>query len=163
MLIRDLAATFDRIEPMANPYLLTGAGLSAIAALLHVGCIIFGPSWYRFFGAGERMVRLSAAGHMAPALITTGIAVVLAFWSLYALSGAGVIPRLPLTRVALCLIAGIYLVRGLAGLVLAVVAPGGRGVAFWCWSSVICLGIGALYLLGTRQVWSVLSAGVDHA
>jgi hypothetical protein len=144
---------------MANPYLLAGAVLSAIAALLHLCCIFFGPSWYRFFGAGERMAQLSAAGHIAPALITTGVAGVLALWSLYALSGAGLIPKLPLVRVALCAITGIYVLRGLAGFVLAVVAPGERSVAFWCWSSLICLGIGALHLVGTRQVWSQLSRG----
>ena len=147
------------LNDMANPYLLAGAALSAIAVLLHLCCIFFGPSWYRFFGAGERMARLSAAGHIAPALITTGIAAVLALWSLYALSGAGVIPRLPFMRIALCLITGICIFRGLAGFVLAAVAPGERGVAFWCWSSVVCLGLGALYLVGTRQVWSQISGG----
>jgi hypothetical protein len=144
---------------MANPYLLAGAALSAIAALLHLCCIFFGPSWYRFFGAGERMAQLSAAGSIVPTLITAGIAAVLVLWSLYALSGAGVILRLPLIRLALCIITGIYVLRGLAGLALAVVAPGERGVAFWCWSSAICLSIGALYLVGTRQVWSQLSRG----
>ena len=29
-------------------------------------------------------------------------------------------------------ITGIYLLRGIAGLVLAIAAPGERGVAFWC-------------------------------
>lgn len=136
-----------------NYYLVAGAILSAIAALLHIGCILFGPSWYRFFGAGDRMVRLSAAGSMIPTAITTGIVVVLGVWSLYALSGAGLIAELPLLRIALFAIAGVYLARGLAGLVLAVVAPGSRGVRFWLWSSAICLGIGALYLTGTLQVW----------
>ena len=144
---------------MTNPHLLFGSALSAIAALLHLGCIFFGPSWYRFFGAGERMAQLSAAGHIAPTLITTGIAVVLGTWSLYALSGAGVIPRLPLVRTGLCIITGIYLLRGIAGFALTSVAPGERSVAFWCWSSLICLGIGALYLVGTRQVWFQLSRG----
>lgn len=142
---------------MPNRYLLGGAALSAIAALLHLACIIFGPSWYRFFGAGERMAQLSAAGRIGPAIITTGIAGVLILWALYALSGAGVISRLPLTRTALCTIAGIYLLRGLSGFVLAVAAPGERSVAFWCWSSLICLAIGALYFFGTRQAWSQLS------
>jgi hypothetical protein len=141
---------------MANPYLIAGAALSAIAALLHVACIFFGPSWYRFFGAGERMVRLSAAGSIVPTVITTIIATVLMIWSLYALSGAGIIPRLPLLRLALCAITGIYLLRGLAGLVIAVTAPGENGASFWCWSSVICLGIGALYLAGIRQAWPQL-------
>lgn len=142
---------------MANTYLVVGAALSAIAAALHLGCIYFGPSWYRFFGAGERMAQLAAAGNSAPTLITAGIAAVLGTWSLYALSGAGVIPRLPLLRTGLCVITGIYLLRGLAGFALAATAPGERSVAFWCWSSVICLAIGTLYLIGTRRVWAELS------
>ena len=144
---------------MANPYLLAGASLSAIAALLHLGCIYFGPSWYRFFGAGERIAQLSAAGSITPTLFALAIAAGLTLWSLYALSGAGVIPRLPLIRTGLSVISGIYVLRGLAGFALAAVAPGERSVAFWCWSSLICLGIGALYLVGTRQAWSQLSRG----
>lgn len=144
---------------MPNPYLLAGAVLSALAALLHLCCIFFGPAWYRFFGAGERMVQLAAAGRIAPTLITTAIAGLLAIWSLYALSGAGIVPKLPLLRVALCLITGVYLLRGLAGFAFAAAATGGRSVAFWCLSSMICLGIGALYLVGTRQVWLQLPSG----
>lgn len=142
---------------MANPYLVTGAALTALAALLHLGCIVFGANWYRFFGAGERMAQLAEAGSPVPALVTAGIAAVLGLWSLYALSGAGLVPRLPLLRVALCAIAAIYLLRGVAGFALAAVAPGERGVAFWYWSSAICLVLGALYLVGTWQAWSRLA------
>jgi hypothetical protein len=142
---------------MANRYLLAGAALSAVAALLHLACIFFGPSWYRFFGAGERMAQLSAAGRIGPAVVTTGIAGMLMLWAIYAASGAGVIPKLPLIRTALCAITGVYLLRGLSGFVLAFVAPSERSVAFWCWSSLFCLAIGTLYLVGTRQVWPELS------
>lgn len=145
------------MDPTTHTFLIAGAVLSALAAALHIGCIIFGASWYRFFGAGERMARLSATGSRIPTVITAAIAAVLALWSLYALSAAGLIPRLPLLRLALCGIAGAYLLRGLAGLVLAVVAPGSRGIAFWCWSSMICLAIGALHLLGILRAWPRLS------
>lgn len=144
---------------MTNPFLIAGAVLSAIAALLHLGCIIFGPTWYRFFGAGERMVKLATAGSPTPAMITIGIAAVLTLWSAYALSGAGVIPKLPLLRLALGAITAVYLLRGVAGFVFAAVAPGERSVAFWIWSSLICLSIGALHFVGTRQAWSELSVG----
>jgi hypothetical protein len=97
-----------------NKFLVVGAVLSAMAALVHVGCIVFGASWYRFFGAGERMARMAAAGHWSPTAITSCIVVILSCWSLYALSGAGVIGRLPLVRTALCIITGVYLFRGVA-------------------------------------------------
>jgi len=61
--------------------LLAGGGLSAIAALLHLGCIPGGPAWYRFFGAGERMARLAEAGSWRPAVVTLSIAALLASWS----------------------------------------------------------------------------------
>lgn len=143
---------------MTHPYLLLGALFSVIAAALHLACIAFGAPWYRFFGAGEGMARLAEAGSPKPALITLGIAAVLAAWSLYALSGAGVIGRLPFVRWMLCAITAVYLLRGFAGLGLAMFAPGERSVAFWWWSSGICLVIGTLHLLGTRQAWSPLSA-----
>lgn len=143
-------------NPARNRFLLAAAAATALAALLHLGCIVFGPPWYRFFGAGERMAQLAAAGSPYPAIVTAVIAAILLLWSAYALAGAGAIRRLPLARTALCLITAIFLLRGAAGFVLAFTAPGERGVAFWCWSSVVCLGIGVLYLLGTRRAWAHL-------
>ena len=144
---------------MGNPFLISGAVLSVIAALLHLGCIIFGATWYRFFGAGERMAQLATAGSWLPALITSVIALVLATWALYAFSAAGVIPKLPLLRTAICIITSIYLLRGLAGFVFAMFAPGSNGATFWWWSSAICLTIGAVHMVGTWQVWPQLSRG----
>jgi hypothetical protein len=138
------------LEDTRNAFLIAGAILSALAAALHVGCIVFGAPWYRFFGAGERMAQLAMAGHWYPTLVTAAIASVLAAWSLYALSGAGVIRALPLLRPALCVITGIYLLRGLVILPLAVL---GKGTPFWWWSSAICLLIGAAHLVGLAQVW----------
>lgn len=62
---------------MSNPYLLSGAIMSAVAAMLHLGCIVFGAPWYRFFGAGEGMAGLAEAGSVMPAAIAMGIAAVL--------------------------------------------------------------------------------------
>lgn len=135
-----------------NYFLIAGATCSAVAALLHVGCIVFGAPWYRFFGAGERMAQLAEAGSRYPAYVSSFIVAVLATWSLYALSGAGVLPPFPFVRAALCVITAIYLVRGLAVLPLLIFTLG-RSTAFWWWSSAICLTIGTLHLLGLRQAW----------
>lgn len=142
---------------MGNPLLIAGAAGSAIASLAHLGCIVFGAPWYRFFGAGERMVRMAEAGNLRASLITAGIVVVLALWSLYALSGAGLIPRLPLVRVALCAITGVLLLRGVAGFALAAAPPDERSVTFWVVSSLICLALGGVYLMGTLRAWPSLS------
>jgi hypothetical protein len=137
-----------------NPWLITGGVLSLVAALLHIGVIIGGPDWYRFFGAGEEMARMDARGNWIPALVTLAIATILAIWAAYAFSGAGLIRRLPLMRTALVAISAVYLLRGLflVPLLLAPVAS-----AFGIWSSLIVLVYGAAYAVGTWRAWPHLS------
>lgn len=142
---------------MSSKPLVAGAILSGIAAMLHIGCIYFGAPWYRFFGAGEEMAKMAEAGSWTPGFITAGIVLVLAIWAVYALSGAGTIRRLPLLRTALCIITGIYVLRGLAALPFAWLHPE-QATAFVWWSSAICLGFGLVHLVGLKQRWWVLSA-----
>jgi hypothetical protein len=142
------------MNELMNPFLVTAALLSAAASLAHVGCIFFGADWYRFFGAGEQMARMAAAGSLQPALITAFIALVLAGWSLYAFAAAGAAFTLPLVRWVLIGITAVYLVRGLLFLPLAVLQIDlGRSMGFWYWSSAVCLVIGVLHLAGLLQVW----------
>lgn len=138
-----------------NIFLLVAGTLSAIAAILHLGCIYFGAAWYRFFGAGEKMAQLAEQGYIQPTLFTFGIFIVLATWSLYAFSAAGLILKLPLVRLALILITTIYLVRGIAGFFL-INSPMGRSSEFWLWSSAICLTFGVIHLIGLKQQWGSL-------
>lgn len=138
-----------------NYYLVAAGGLSAVAALMHVGCIVFGAPWYRFFGAGEQMAIMAEQGLIKPTIITSLIVIVLSIWSLYAFSAAGLIGRLPLIRLALTVISMIYLIRGIAGFYF-VSNPIGRSPEFWVWSSVICLSIGMLHLIGLQQQWNSL-------
>ena len=138
--------------------LLFGGLLTGAASLLHLAIIAGGPDWYRFFGAGERMARLAARGSTYPAAVTAGIAAVLGVWALYALSGAGVIRRLPLLRPALVLIAAAYLARGLLGVpaVLLVEHPYASELrarmTFMVVSSVVCVGLGLCYAAGSAAV-----------
>jgi hypothetical protein len=138
-----------------NYWLISGGMLSAIAALAHIAIIIGGPDWYRFFGAGEGMARAAAQGRMMPALITLGIATMLAIWAAYAFSGAGLIVRLPLLRTALVIISSIYLVRALA-VVPFLFTPTEQSSAFWIWSSAIVLIYGLAYAIGTWRAWPEL-------
>jgi hypothetical protein len=135
-----------------NRYLLAGAAASGTAALLHLLCIVFGASWYRFFGAGERLAQLAQAGSPVPAVITLCIAALLSLWCAYALSGAGVIRKLPFTRLALCAIAAVYCFRGLAFPSLIFFFPDNSSL-FWMVSSSISFGIGLLHVFGLKQMW----------
>ena len=139
--------------------LRTSALLTGAASILHLAIIVGGPDWYRFFGAGEEMARLAARGSLHPTLVTAAIAALLAVWAAYGLSGAGSIRRLPFTRLALVLIAGAYLTRGVLGVpaVLWVDHPytnelKGRMI-FMVVSSLVCLGLGVCYARGAAWAW----------
>lgn len=138
-----------------NKFLLCGALSSGLASLAHLGCIVFGGDWYRFFGAGEQMAQMSEQGHWYPSAVTSVIVLILAIWSLYGLSGAKLIQRLPLLRLALCVISFIYLLRGLSFVFLMPMFPE-NSLTFWLVSSGICLTIGLFYSVGTYQAWPEL-------
>lgn len=144
---------------MKNRYLIVAAMFSGVAAILHLGCIVFGADWYRFLGTGEKIAQMAEAGDIYPTIVTLGISSVLTLWALYALSGAGVIFRLPLLRLSLCCIAAIYSVRGIAFIPMMSLFPS-NSLTFWLTSSIICLLGGLLYVLGLKQAWSTL--GVSH-
>ena len=97
-----------------NRFLFTGAICSALAAVVHLGCIVFGAEWYRFFGAGEQMAKMAEEGHWYPTVTTLVIVFVLFLWSLYGFSGAKVIRRRPLLRLGFLGISLIYIARGAA-------------------------------------------------
>ena len=140
-----------------NPWLMAGGYMSLAAALLHLGAIAGGPDWYRFFGAGEEMARAAERGSWVPALMTLGIAAILAAWAAYAFAGAGRIRRLPLMRTALIVISAIYLARGLFILDPALFRRPDLSATFMIWSSLIVLVYGIAYAVGTWRAWPYLS------
>ena len=137
-----------------NHWLIAGGWLSVVASLLHVACIFGGPDWYRFFGAGEALAQADARGEWYPAMLTTAIAAVLATWAAYAFAGAGLIRRLPLMRTALIAISAVYLARGL--FIIPVVLQEQARTPFNIWSSLIVLGYGIAYAIGTWKAWPQL-------
>lgn len=141
-----------------NKLLAAGAALSGLAALLHLACLAVGAPLFRLLGAGEQMAQLHLAGHWYPTVATLVIASVLTVWSAYALSGAGLIRKLPLLRTLLSAITGIYILRGVAFVPVMAYFPG-NSMTFWIASSSICLVLGIVHLVGLRQSWSRLGGG----
>ncbi|MCS4296122.1 hypothetical protein M2375_004375 [Comamonas sp. BIGb0152] len=136
--------------------LLIGAAFSAVAALAHLACIAIGPKAYRFMGAGERMAQAAEAKYLRPSLVTLSLAGVLFLWTVFALSGAGVLEqRLPLTKWALLGISTVYLARSVASPFLKAKFPE-NSTAFWLISSGICGCIGLLHAYGTWSLWPTL-------
>lgn len=145
---------------MSQSILVFAGLLSAAASVAHIGVVLGGPSWYRFFGAGERMATLAEKKSFVPVIVTLGIAFVLGIWALYAFSAADIGVRMPLIKPVLAVITGIYLLRGVGGLIAPLVSNHPaileNSKLFWFWSSAICLFIGAVHLLGLAYVWTSL-------
>lgn len=145
-----------------TPWLLGGAALSFAAAALHIAMIFGGPEWYRFFGAGEQIATAAERGSLMPAAITSGIAILLTLWALYALSGAGRVRRLPLLRTGLVVISAIYLARGLLLVPVIFLVPYPEG-AFDYWSSAIVLLYGLVMAIGTWKAWPAMQPALAAA
>jgi len=143
--------------PQAKIWLIIGGSLSLAAALLHAGCIVGGPPWYRFFGAGEDILQAAARGSWMPVVVTMGIVALLTTWAAYAFSGAGLIIKLPLLRTGLVVISAIYLVRGMVLFFPSAFQRPDLSEAFLVWSSAIVLVFGLVYAIGTWRAWNTLS------
>ena len=136
----------------------TIAGLMSFSAsVLHIAIIFGGPAWYRFFGAGEAMAQMATQQLLKPTLITLSIAAILAIFGSYAWSAAGIIPRLPFLKIVLIGIFSIYLLRGLAGLILPLVSNHPsitqNSASFWLWSSLICMIFAMTHLKALIDHW----------
>jgi hypothetical protein len=90
-------------------FVLLFAGILSFCAAAFQLAISLVPKWSAFFGAGGELV----SKPLVLLLLGAGVAVLLAIWGLYGLSGAGLIRRLPLLRLAIFLIGAIYIYRGL--------------------------------------------------
>lgn len=139
-----------------NIFLILGAVFSSLAALLHVGVILGGGPWYRFFGAGEKFASAAEAGKAYPAVVTAGIALMLAAWAGFALSGAGVTAPWPFLKFGLSAITAIYLLRGAVIFPMLLFARS-KVTPLLLWSSAVCLVIGGVHLVGLAQVWETLA------
>lgn len=139
-----------------NPWLRAGGIASAAAGLAHLACIVGGPAWYQAMGAPDSFARAAGRGMWTPALVTAGIAALLGVWAAYALSGAGVIGRLPLLRFGLIAITAVYLARGLMLFAPSLLNRPDLSQRFIVWSSLIVLAMGLLHAIGLWRGWNDL-------
>jgi hypothetical protein len=137
----------------ANPLLLAGAALSAVAGLLHFACIVLGAPAFRWLGAGERLARRAERGDVQPRLIAFAIGAALCLCAGLALSVAGVLPPWPPAAPLLAVYAAVLGLRALAFPLLRPVFPE-NSMAFWWLSSALCLGMALLHALGLAQIWA---------
>ena len=142
-----------------NIWLIAAGGMSLVAGLAHLACIVGGTSWYLFLGAPRAFAYAAGRGELQPALFTAGLAIVILAWAAFAFSAAGMLRRLPLTKTALVAISFVLILRG-ASYFIAPLWSGWRpdlSPTFMFWSSLITLVMGMCFALGAWQAWPQLS------
>lgn len=141
---------YEKVMTLVQCFLIFGAITGFVAALGHIGCMLFGAKWYLFFGAGERLAKLADEKDIRHILITSPIVIVLLIWTLYGLSGAGIIIKLPMLALGLSSISFILIMRAFVGFYFAIFnnsqAAKTNSKLFWIISSFICLAMGIAYL-----------------
>lgn len=136
-----------------NDYLLLASILNMVIALLHLLCIPMGETMFRFLGAGEEMARMAASGDWRPRIVVIVIASVFLVFAIYALSGAGWVKPLPHLKLVLIGITTIFLARALLFPLLKPLFPSNSKM-FWWITSMICLVIGCIHLMGIMRLGS---------
>ena len=136
----------------SKAFLIAGGVISAVIAIVHV-VLILKPAWWRYIsGAVESpLAPMAEQGSTVTIIASVVLTLIFAIWSLYAVSGAGLIGPLPLLRTALIVIGAIYILRSLFIFTeINMVRTQGYPLQFVVFSS-ISLVAGLLYLIGVWQ------------
>jgi hypothetical protein len=96
-----------------NKFLIVGGIIAGLTAFWHLLMIIGGPNWYAFARAPRYIVESAKAGTLIAPLGAVAIATLMFTCAAYAFSGAGIIGKIPLLKLALPIISCICLVRGI--------------------------------------------------
>ncbi len=140
--------------------LFWGAVASFAAALLHVIVVLVGPAAYSYFG-GPELARLADAGSSIPAAMTLSLAALFTVFGVYGLSGAGILPRLPMLHVVLLIVGGVYAFRGLSVVEQSLsffLSPESVPLRMPLYS-LIALITGGLYIVGVMKSWDRTHSG----
>ncbi|HEY2346923.1 MAG TPA: hypothetical protein VGH80_13780 [Xanthomonadaceae bacterium] len=125
--------------------LLAGCGAS-VGALIHIAAVLGGPSWYVFFRAPPFIVASARAGTWPAPTSALAIALAMGICAAYAFSAAGRLPRLPLLRTGLAIVAVVCLLRGVLLVPFVVLHPS-LVDTFAVVGSLVWLAVGACFAL----------------
>jgi len=120
-------------------------------AVAHMSCIILGSECYAVQMAPPQIVESAINGTWLAPIGTTIVSTIFVIFGLYALSGAGIIRKLPLQKFGIYTIATLCLIRGLLPLQLWIRHPEKVSTVVF-YVGVVWLITGLLFLFGYRYV-----------
>lgn len=131
--------------------LLLGGYINIVIAVGHLVGLLWAEKMFEVTGIGTEMDQLGKLHWVLPYALTVFVAVVFFVFGLYGLSAYGKIQRLPWLKFGIFTISAIYILRGLAELVLDGI--NGTNSLSETLYSLMALIIGLLFLIGGLEKW----------
>ncbi|MGI0119618.1 hypothetical protein [Zooshikella sp. RANM57] len=103
--------------------LVIAAIITISTAVAHMSCIFLGPSCYSAQMAPQVVIQSAIDGTLIAPITTVFISILFITCGVFALSGAGILKKLPLLKLALASIATLCLLRGISTLPLSLLYP----------------------------------------
>lgn len=130
--------------------LFVGGLIAFFTAIAHTSCIFLGPECFEAQMAPPEVVQSCKQGTLLAPLATLVISGMFILCGLYALSGAKIIKKIPLTYLALVVISGLCIIRGLSTIPLSFIFPN-MVSGFSIFAGAIWFLTGLLYAYGFRH------------
>jgi len=129
-----------------------GGYINILIAIGHVVSLLWAKQVFELTGIADRMADLTQIHSTLPYLLTLIVVIVFFVFGLYGLSADNKFRRLPLLKPAIFTIAGIYLLRGVAGFI-PIIAGQSKYPALDTCYSLIAVFVGLLFLIGGIKKW----------
>jgi len=128
-----------------------GGYINIFIAVLHIIGLIWADKMFEVTGIGKEMSKLAQIHSSLPYFLTIFVAIIFFIFGLYGLSADNKFRQLPFLKLGIFLIAGIYLLRGLGELVIAIIQAG--NITTETFYSFFAFTIGLLFLIGGLEKW----------
>ncbi len=136
-----------------------GGYINILIAIGHIVAVLFCPEkTFEVTGVGEKMSALAQIHPSLPYLATLFVVIVFGLFGLYGLSADNKFRKLPFLKPAIFIIAGLYLFRGIAGLIPNIIDRPDNLILEICYS-LIAVFIGLLFLIGGLKKWKTKGTG----
>ena len=129
-----------------------GGYINILIAIGHIVGLIWAEQMFEITGIAKEMNELVQIHSSLPYLLTIIVAIVFFIFGLYGLSAAGKFRKLPLLKLGIFAISGIYLFRGIGELIFNTSQQESAPITETLYS-LIALVIGLLFLIGGLKKW----------
>lgn len=134
--------------------LKTGGYINILIAIGHIIGLFWAEQMFKVTGIGKEMNELSNLHPSFPYLLTLFVAIIFFIFGLYGLSADEKIKKLPLLKLGVFSISGVYILRGVGELFFTITQQNTITIPETIYS-LIALLIGLMFLIGGLKKWKL--------